>query len=66
MENVSLESINRVLLSMRKEIEEIREHMVDMDSVLTEEDYKAFLDYCKEKREGKLVSHRDVRKGLGL
>ncbi len=40
--------------------------MVDADAVLTEEDFTALLDYRKEKREDKLVSHEILKKEIGL
>ncbi len=51
---------------IEKEIAEIKKNMVDADSIMTEEDYKALLDYRKEKSQGKLVSHEKVKKELGL
>jgi hypothetical protein len=66
MENVSLESINKVLISMRKELADIRKHMIDVDSVLGEEDYKDLVSYRREKRAWKLVSHTDLKRELGL
>lgn len=66
MENVSLESINKVLESMQKELKDIREHMVDVDSILGEDDYKALVSYRREKKAGKLISHAALKKELGI
>ena len=49
-----------------KEIETIKKHMVDIDTIMTEEDYEALLEYRKEKAQGKLISHEDLKKELGL
>ena len=49
-----------------KEIKTIKEHMIDIDTIMTEEDYEALLEYRKEKAEGKLISHEDLKKELGL
>jgi len=54
------------LEKIEKEVEGIKEHMVDADAVLTEEDFTALLDYRKEKRENKLVSHEILKKELEL
>lgn len=42
------------------------ETMVDPDSIMTEEDYASLIDYRKEKKEGKLTSHEDLKKELEL
>lgn len=54
--------LNRI----EKEVGEIRENMVDADTIMTEEDYEALLSYRKEKVSGKLVSHENLKKQLGL
>jgi len=45
---------------------EIKEHMVDIDSIMTEDDYKALQEYKIEKSEGKLTSHEELKQELGL
>ena len=47
-------------------VKDIKEHMVNIDSILTEEDYEALLAYRKEKEGGTLVSHAKAKKRLGL
>ena len=69
-------SLNRIMKSeqlilqklgrIEKEVETIKKHMVDVDSIITEEDYKTLLEYREEKKSGKLVSHERVKKELGL
>lgn len=51
---------------LKKEIGEIKEHMVDVDSILTEDDYKALLKHRREKGEGSLASHDKLKQELGL
>lgn len=51
---------------IEKEIRYIKENMLDADSIMTEEDFEALLDYRKDKKAGKLVSHEDVKKELGM
>ena len=51
---------------MEKKITIIQEHMVDVDSIMTEDDYKALLEFRKEKAKGKLISHEKLKKELGL
>ncbi|MBI2583410.1 MAG: hypothetical protein HYW25_01970 [Candidatus Aenigmarchaeota archaeon] len=54
------------LEKIEREVKEIREHMVDIDSIMTEDDYEALLQYRKEKEEGKLISHEQLKKESGL
>ncbi len=66
METELLSKIQKDLEFVKKEITEIKEHMVDIDSIMTEGDYKALQDYIKEKSEGKLKTHEDIKKEMGL
>lgn len=54
------------LSEIEKEIRYIKENMLDADSIMTEEDFEALLDYRKDKKAGKLISHADVKKELGM
>jgi len=54
------------LKTIKGEIEFIKQHMVDIDSIMTAEDYEALKEYEKEKKTGKLVSHEELKKELGL
>jgi len=45
---------------VKKELVEIKKHMVDIDRILTEDDYKALQKYNIEKSEGKLISHEEL------
>ena len=40
--------------------------MVDIDSILTEDDYLALEEYKREKSEGKLTSHDGLKRHIGL
>ena len=51
---------------IKDDLKQIKEHMVDIDSIMTEEDYEILLDYRKEKKLGKLISHETLRKELKL
>lgn len=57
-----LEKLDKI----EKDIASIKTNMVDADSIMTEEDYKALLDYRKEKSSGELVSHEKLKKELGI
>jgi len=54
------------LEKIEKDIVEIKEHMVDADSIMTEDDYKALLEYRKEKAAGRLISHERLKQELGV
>ena len=56
----------RKLEKLEKEVKEIRQRMVDADCIMTEEDYTLLLDYRREKEEGQLTSHEQLKKELGL
>ncbi len=66
MEIVTLDVIYKNIKELRKEVAEIREHMVDIDCILTEDDLKALEEYRLEKSEGRLTTHEDLKKELGL
>ena len=51
---------------IEKSVEDIKNHMVDIDSIMTEEDYQALVQYRKEKSQNKLISHQELKKELGL
>lgn len=54
------------LEKIERQVEEIKVHMVDIDSIMTEDDYSALIEYRKEKEANKLVSHEQLKKELGL
>ncbi|MBL7160433.1 MAG: hypothetical protein ISS93_01110 [Candidatus Aenigmarchaeota archaeon] len=56
-----MEKINKI----EQEVMEIKAHMADVDSIMTEEDYEALLAYREEKAAGKLTSRVDIVKELG-
>lgn len=66
MPGVTLETIHKDLEFVKKEVIEIKQHMVDIDSIMTEDDYKALQSYKEEKSKGKLVSHEKLKKELGI
>ena len=66
METVTLDMIHRDLEFVKRELMEIKARMADMDCIITEDDYKALQEYNMEKSEGRLTSHEDLKKELGL
>ncbi len=54
------------LKALRQDVEYLKVHMADADSIMTEDDYEALQQYRKEKKSGKLVSHAALKKELGF
>ncbi|MCK5289917.1 MAG: hypothetical protein KAJ56_03145 [Candidatus Aenigmarchaeota archaeon] len=54
------------LKAIREDLNFIKSHMVDIDSIMTEDDFIALKEYRKDKEAGRLVSHKDIKKELGL
>ena len=59
-------NIGEELKAIRADLDFIKKHMVGTDSILSEDDYKDLQNYRKEKKEGKLVSQKQLKKELGL
>jgi hypothetical protein len=60
------EKIANELEAIRQDLDYIKKHMIDIDSIMTEDDYIALQEYRTEKKTGKLVSHEYVKKELEL
>ncbi|MCD6501165.1 hypothetical protein J7L01_01055 [bacterium] len=61
-----LDRIFEELDFLKKKILSIEKHMVDIDSILTEDDFAALAEYRAEKAEGSLTSQNEVKAELGL
>lgn len=66
MESIGLEHIHNDLQFLRKAIAEINTKIFNADKVLDKTDIEAIAEYEKEKKEGKLISHSEVKKILQL
>jgi hypothetical protein len=49
------------LKSIKLELKFIREHMIDVDAILTEEEKKLLDESIKHEKEGKLVSLEEIK-----
>ena len=65
-EAIDSNEIRHELKAIREDLDFIKSHMVDVDSILTEEDYISLQEYRKEKESGTLTSHEALKKELGL
>jgi hypothetical protein len=63
---ITLETIHKDLESMKKEIVEMKEHIIDEDRILTEEEKKLVDENIKHEKQGKLVTHDELKKELGI
>ncbi len=65
-ETATIEKIFTELEFLKKKLLSIEKHMVDIDSILTEDDFAAITKYRAEKAAGKLISHDKLKAELGL
>lgn len=66
MATLALEEISKNLRYIKKELGDIREHMVDVDSILTSEDKLALMGARRELKESKAVTLEEFERQLGL
>ena len=59
MEQISLQTIHEDLMVLQKEIQQIKEIIIE-DFKLTEDDKQALKSALKEEKEGKLLSKKQV------
>ena len=65
-ETIDSAEILHELRTIREDLDYIKCHMVDIDSILTEEDFLSLREYRKEKASGILTSHEDLKNELGI
>ena len=61
-----IQEIMKKLAKLQKDVNYLKENMVDIDSIITEEDKRNFEEYEKEKNEGRLISEEQLKKELEL
>lgn len=49
---------------IKSELKDIKEHMVDADTILSEEERMLIEESCKHEKEGKLVSLSEFKKDI--
>ena len=65
-EAINSKEIIYELKVIKENLDFIKTHMVDIDSILTEEDYFSLQEYRKEKESGTLTSHEDLKRELEI
>lgn len=66
MGTLTLETIHNDLQTLKKEIKEIKKHMVDVDTILTAEEKRLVDESIQEEKKGKLIGLDEVKKKLGI
>jgi hypothetical protein len=64
MEEISLRKVSEDLEFLKKAVIAIQEYIEDIH--LTDDEEELLDEYLKDKREGKLISHEDLKAELGL
>ena len=54
------------LRAIREDLDFIKGHMIDVDSIMTEDDYLSLNEYRNEKESGKRTSHEELKREMGL
>ena len=54
------------LRAIRDDLDFIKSHMMYVDSIMTEEDHLSLNEFRSEKNAGKLTSHEELKRELGL
>ena len=64
--SLEMKQVMKKLDVIKAEIDFIKEHMVDADTILTPKEEVELDKSLKELKEGKTTSHEDLKKELGL
>ena len=65
-ETINLKEMYKEILALRKEIQFIKTHMFDPDTVMTTEEEERYERAVQEYEEGKTTSLENLKKELGL
>ena len=66
MSETANQEILQELKNIKKELDFIKDHMVDVDTLMTAEEEQQFQKAMKEHKEGKTTSLGDLKKELGM
>ncbi len=66
MVQATLEKVYDELKSLKKDVHFIKQHMVDVDSIMTSDEEERFEESMKELKQGKTTSLAGMKKELGL
>ncbi|MEK6873106.1 MAG: hypothetical protein AABW90_03795 [Nanoarchaeota archaeon] len=66
VETIIVEKMYKELLALRKEVQFIKEHMFDPDTIMTIEEEERYERARQELEDGKTISLEDLKKELGM
>ena len=61
-ETINMEKVYREILALKREVNFIKDHMVDVDLILTPEENSELDESLKELKKGKTFSLEDIKK----
>ena len=65
-ETINMEKMYREILALRKEVQFIKTHMFDPDTIMTTDEEERFERAMEEYKEKKTTSFEELKKELGL
>jgi len=65
-EIINMEKVYMEILALRREVQLIKNHMVDIDTIMTTEEEEKFERAMKDYKDGKTISLEDLKKELEL
>ena len=65
-ETINPQHISEELGAIRKDLDFIKKHMFDPDTIMTAEEERRFTQSMQELKEGKITPLSDMKKELGL
>jgi hypothetical protein len=65
-EVIDSKEIRHELRAIKDDLDFIKSHMIDVDSIMTEDDYLSLNEYRNEKESDKLTSHEELKREIGL
>ena len=65
-ETINMEKVYMEILALRREVQLIKNHMVDIDTIMTTEEEEKFERAMKDYKDGKTISLEDLKKELEL
>jgi len=65
-EVIDSKEIRHELRAIKDDLDFIKSHMIDVDSIMTEDDYLSLNEYRNEKESDELTSHEELKREIGL
>ena len=65
-EVIDSKEIRHELRAIKEDLDFIKGHMIDVDSIMTEDDYLSLNEYRNENESGRLTSHEELKREMGL